>query len=72
MPCFRYYENDSDISNDKELQAFANEISADGTGPDGGNGKVCPFGYLNSFRAVSVCPYPSFCLPPPDPYAIDG
>ena len=45
MSCFRYYGKNYDILNDKELQAFANEISADGTGPDGGNGKVCLFDY---------------------------
>lgn len=37
---FRYYEQDGDVAGDTELQSFANEVSADGTGTDGGKGKV--------------------------------
>ena len=37
---FRYYRRDKDVRDDKELQAFVNELSIDGTGPDGGSGQV--------------------------------
>ena len=37
---FRYYQNDEDVKKDRELQNFANEISADGKDPDGGRGMV--------------------------------
>ena len=37
---FRYYRLDSDVKEDQELQSFVNELSADGTGQDGGNGQV--------------------------------
>lgn len=37
---FRYYRCDRDVRRDRELQSFTNEVSADGTGEDGGNGKV--------------------------------
>ena len=37
---FRYYRRNRDVKKDRELQAFVNELSADGTGPDGGNGQV--------------------------------
>ena len=37
---FRYYQSDEDVKKDRELQNFANEISADGKGPDGGLGMV--------------------------------
>ena len=40
---FRYYRRNRDVKEDKELQAFVNELSAKGTGPDGGNGKVIHF-----------------------------
>ena len=36
----RYYTCDEDVENDFELQNFMNEVSADGTGEDGGNGNV--------------------------------
>ena len=36
----RYYKSDKDVENDLELQNFMNEVSADGTGEDGGNGNV--------------------------------
>ncbi len=36
----RYYECDEDVMNDFELQNFMNEVSADGTGSDGGLGNV--------------------------------
>ena len=36
----RYYECDDDVENDYELQNFMNEVSADGTGSDGGLGNV--------------------------------
>ena len=39
-PSFRYYRRNRDVKKDRELQAFVNELSADGTGPDGGNGQV--------------------------------
>lgn len=38
-----YYHHDDDVINDVELQAYVNEISADGTGPDGGRGKLKGF-----------------------------
>ncbi|KAJ7321447.1 hypothetical protein OS493_035021 [Desmophyllum pertusum] len=36
----RYYECDDDVENDYELQNFMNEVSADGTGSDGGLGNI--------------------------------
>ena len=36
----RYYKSNKDVEEDSELQAFANEVSANGTGPTGGIGKV--------------------------------
>ena len=38
--CFRFYRGDLDVQEDTELQAFVNELSAQGTGPDGGRGQV--------------------------------
>ncbi|XP_078365273.1 allene oxide synthase-lipoxygenase protein-like [Oculina patagonica] len=38
-----YYRRNRDVKKDKELQAFVNELSAKGTGPDGGNGQVKDF-----------------------------
>jgi len=35
-----YYKDDETISEDRELQSWMNELSTDGTGPDGGHGKV--------------------------------
>ncbi|XP_078353116.1 polyunsaturated fatty acid 5-lipoxygenase-like [Oculina patagonica] len=35
-----YYECDEDVMNDFELQNFMNEVSADGTGSDGGLGNI--------------------------------
>ena len=39
VPC-RYYEKNQDVKEDTELQAFLNEVSANGVGPNGGLGKV--------------------------------
>ena len=36
----RYYKDDKDVKDDVELQAYLNEISLDGTGPNGGIGRV--------------------------------
>ena len=36
----RYYRNNLDVIRDKELQNFANELSANGRGPNGGIGMV--------------------------------
>ena len=36
----RYYKCDGDVKDDFELQNFMNEVSADGTGNDGGLGNV--------------------------------
>ncbi|KAJ7321452.1 hypothetical protein OS493_035026 [Desmophyllum pertusum] len=36
----QYYECDDDVENDYELQNFMNEVSADGTGSDGGLGNL--------------------------------
>ena len=33
---FRYYESDDSIKQDFELQSFVNQVSADGTSPNGG------------------------------------
>lgn len=32
----RYYKSNTDVQEDRELQAFANEMSADGDAEDGG------------------------------------
>ena len=37
---FRYYKQDKDVKDDVELQAFLNEVSLSGTGPNGGIGRV--------------------------------
>ena len=37
---FRYYKQDKDVQKDAELQAYLNELSLDGTGPNGGIGRV--------------------------------
>ena len=36
----RYYDTEKDVQEDMELQAYANELSINGTGPNGGIGKV--------------------------------
>ena len=36
----RYYKEDKDVKEDVELQAYLNELSHDGTGPNGGIGRV--------------------------------
>ena len=36
----RYYKEDKDVKEDVELQAYLNELSLDGTGPNGGIGRV--------------------------------
>lgn len=36
----RYYKEDQDVKEDLELQAYLNEVSLDGTGPNGGIGRV--------------------------------
>jgi len=38
-----YYHEDSDVINDPALTSFANEVSADGTGEEGGKGKYKGF-----------------------------
>ena len=37
---FRYYRSDQNVKEDVELQAYLNEVSLDGTGPNGGIGQV--------------------------------
>ena len=37
---FRYYKEDKDVQEDKELQAYLNELSLNGTGENGGIGRV--------------------------------
>jgi len=37
---FRYYKSDEDVKNDYELKAYINEVSIQGTGKDGGIGRV--------------------------------
>ena len=37
---FRYYKQDKDVEEDVEIQAFLNEVSLSGTGPNGGIGRV--------------------------------
>jgi len=37
---FRYYKEDKDVQEDKELGAYLNELSVNGTGPNGGIGRV--------------------------------
>lgn len=37
---FRYYKEEKDVKEDVELQAYLNELSLDGTGPNGGIGRV--------------------------------
>lgn len=36
----RYYRSDQNVKEDVELQAYLNEVSLDGTGPNGGIGQV--------------------------------
>jgi len=36
----RYYKEDEDVTEDVELQAYLNEVSLNGTGPNGGLGRV--------------------------------
>ncbi|XP_068671923.1 polyunsaturated fatty acid 5-lipoxygenase-like isoform X3 [Montipora foliosa] len=38
-----YYDNDKDVQEDSELQAYANELSINGTGPNGGIGRIQGF-----------------------------
>ncbi|XP_068671930.1 polyunsaturated fatty acid 5-lipoxygenase-like isoform X2 [Montipora foliosa] len=38
-----YYDNDRDVQEDSELQAYANELSVNGTGPNGGIGRIQGF-----------------------------
>ncbi|XP_068716666.1 polyunsaturated fatty acid 5-lipoxygenase-like isoform X2 [Montipora capricornis] len=38
-----YYDNDRDVQEDSELQAYANELSINGTGPNGGIGRIQGF-----------------------------
>ena len=42
-----YYQRNSDVKKDEELQAFVNELSAKGSGPNGGNGQVNK--HINSY-----------------------
>lgn len=35
-----YYATDNDVLEDHEIQGFANEVSSDGLGSNGGQGKV--------------------------------
>jgi len=37
---FSYYRSNDAVKEDNELQAFVNELAINGSGPDGGNGKV--------------------------------
>ena len=37
---FRYYKFDTQVKGDYELQAYINELSVQGTGEDGGIGRV--------------------------------
>ena len=37
---FRYYKDDRAVQEDKELEAFLNELSLNGTGENGGIGRV--------------------------------
>jgi hypothetical protein len=37
---YRYYLNDQDVVLDSELKNFTKQLSADGTGPNGGIGMV--------------------------------
>ena len=43
MFLFRYYKRDKDVQEDKELQAYLNELSLNGTGENGGIGRVIFF-----------------------------
>ncbi|KAM7428053.1 hypothetical protein ABFA07_020908 [Porites harrisoni] len=38
-----YYEDDKDVKEDTELQDYVNELSLDGTGPNGGIGRIQGF-----------------------------
>ncbi|XP_068673782.1 polyunsaturated fatty acid 5-lipoxygenase-like isoform X1 [Montipora foliosa] len=40
---YLYYDNDKDVQEDSELQAYANELSINGTGPNGGIGRIQGF-----------------------------
>lgn len=38
-----FYKRDKDVQEDEELQAYVNELSIEGTGPNGGSGQVKDF-----------------------------
>lgn len=38
-----YYKREKDVEEDRELQAYLNELSSDGTGPNGGIGRIKEF-----------------------------
>ena len=44
---FRYYKGDKDVQEDKELQAYLNELSLNGTGENGGIGRVTFSEYIS-------------------------
>ena len=44
--CFSFYPGDRDVQADTELQASVNELSAKGTGPDGGRGQVIKMAFV--------------------------
>ena len=78
LPPFRswsYYKSNHDVQNDPELQAFANEVSAEGKlPPDGGDGKVWTlipilhFPHTPLIPIPLLTPYPSYPHTPLTPY----
>ena len=52
-----YYHTDLDVQNDSEIQAFANEISSEGTGKDGGRGKVNELKFFATEYRINVIFY---------------
>ena len=60
---FSFYKRDKDVREDEELQAYVNELSIEGTGPNGGSGQVMKRHGMGQNRKVLVCiPYESLVL----------
>lgn len=52
---FSFYKRDKDVREDEELQAYVNELSIEGTGPNGGSGQVMKRHGMGQNRKVLVC-----------------
>ena len=52
---FSFYKRDKDVREDEELQAYVNELSIEGTGPNGGSGQVMKRHGVDHNRKLLVC-----------------